>query len=427
MLVQREEFVTFEEELDRFRDLGSRSPPTAWGGPKRFFAGLKPWLTPAVEAPARQPAAVYPDPGLNLSLPYAGDELTMVLAVHLRRMPSAEELANLAERFGLQHDLLARPVAAMSGGERMAVSICKATELAKLTNQLLVCSPFFWLDEEHRSIVDGALRSTAAQGIQTNLLVLQGEDTREDLVFTFASQPPVFSWDLRLQAPEVKFPEVHFPRHVPEKRIRFQTTATLDKLGSPTLIQGRNGIGKTTLAKLLTGIVSPSRGAFKIQAGGFGGLARLLLQDTSMHLFGHTPEAHLARVFAGEKEALTGARRLFSDLQHECAGVLARFTPGASVGPRDDPSSVLQGKLALVAERLARPTPLLILDEPGWCLSRPLAKAFVNSVVKAAHARSTAVAIVSHQADWWADLAAERISLSSEGNVGDVVVARSAQ
>jgi energy-coupling factor transporter ATP-binding protein EcfA2 len=67
-------------------------------------------------------------------------------------------------------------------------------------------------------------------------------------------------------------------------------------------------------------------------------------------------------------------------------------------------------------------TPLLILDEPGWCLSRPVARAFVETVVEIASEKKMAVAIISHQKGWWAGMIEDTLNLSPDSNSNQVLI-----
>ena len=61
-------------------------------------------------------------------------------------------------------------------------------------------------------------------------------------------------------------------------------------------------------------------------------------------------------------------------------------------------------KAALLAVRLCGRPAALILDEPDWGLSRPVALAFVFNVIKTAHKRGIPVVLISHK-PWWLNAA----------------------
>jgi ABC-type cobalamin/Fe3+-siderophores transport system ATPase subunit len=181
---------------------------------------------------------------------------------------------------------------------------------------------------------------------------------------------------------------------------------------------GANGVGKTTLAKLLAGVREVAQGSIKVVTEAFGGQGRLLLQDPLLHLFSMSPREHLLRVFAHDQERRERAFDLFEDLEAQCACTLKEHNACITVGHRDEPSSILQAKLVLAAERLVTPTPLLIIDEPGWCLSRPVARVFLSTVTDCAHARGTAVLAISNQASWWQGISRDYLSLvEKEGRI----------
>lgn len=403
----------FETAVQRLEDLSGRSMPALAQGGKNFFSSATSWLGGRMTAGT---AVVFADPSYNLATPYPRDELSMALALSSSHAGPTEVHA-LANSFGLTPDLLDRPILNLSGGERMLVSLCKAAALAPRTRLAILCSPYFWLDINNRARVGQVLELLVGPSTSSHLLLLLGENDSERAPRGVTVQePPPLSWTLGLRDLTVCYPGSTFPRRTHPKIIRFAAADQRLSLSSPTLLRGPNGIGKTTLAKLLAGLKGNTTGSASIVSGGYSGYARLQLQDPLLHLFAQTPEAHLWRVFACSKDARKEALALFGALQDECAEALAGQVPGASVGARESPTTVLQAKLALAAERLIARPPLLILDEPGWCLSKPVALAYLRAVTRAAHQRGTAILIISHQAEWWEPLATDAIVMEKRGD-----------
>jgi len=127
-------------------------------------------------------------------------------------------------------------------------------------------------------------------------------------------------------------------------------------------------------------------------------------------------------VFRCSEEKQKTASEVFDRLQTACATALANV-PAAVVGPRDTPNSMLQAKLALAAERLLTPTSLLILDEPAWCLSRPLARAYISVVAKECHDRNIALLLISHRNEWWRGIAVDALQMIEADGAVRIVVA----
>jgi energy-coupling factor transporter ATP-binding protein EcfA2 len=75
--------------------------------------------------------------------------------------------------------------------------------------------------------------------------------------------------------------------------------------------------------------------------------------------------------------------------------------------------TMLQAKLSLAVERLVTPTSLLILDEPGWCLSKQIARAYLAAITEIAHSMGTALLIISHQDHWWQGILRSRLQMRS--------------
>ncbi|HUP60358.1 MAG TPA: hypothetical protein VNA69_08055 [Thermoanaerobaculia bacterium] len=423
----QEQFLSFEEEIARLAQLSGIRVPNMAGGPLAFFAGLSAWLMSASAAAKKRIALVLPDPALNLALPYPRDELTLALAIAEDMTPAPTQVSALAARFNLSEDLLDRPVTGLSGGERMLVSLAKVSALASNASAVYACSPYFWLDAKNRSLVATILDQIEASGGQAHLLTLIGENAPIDPTVprTNYGSGPTLDWTLLVPHIDVCFPGATFPKRQSSKRLRFRAAQGTLNVLSPLLLSGANGVGKTTFAKLLAGIIVPASTPPTAVVDGFSEPARLILQDALVHLFGETPETHLERVFRFDAERKKEAFVLYREMESRAAHELNRASTSTSVGAKSHAETLLQAKIVLIAERLASRVPLLILDEPGWCLAQPVAAILLDATVAAAHARGTAVAVISHQADWWRNMTLEELLFCDEGN-GEVSITRRA-
>ncbi|MBI5137077.1 MAG: hypothetical protein HZA24_07025 [Nitrospirae bacterium] len=426
MDIKREQFTSVEAEMARVGELTRWCPPLVPAGAAAFFEGLNnTWLF-SPKGGLGHNVVVLPDPSLNLSLPYPVDELRLAYGANRAESDFPSTITeSVLERWGLSKDVISRPVTALSGGERMLVSLVKASLLIKESTNFFVVSPYFWLDSSHRRMVQEQLLEAARHGTNTRLFVLEGEDgsecDREPIFFEFRD----LDWVLAFDRFSVTFPAVNFPRQTDEKRIEYVLENKVT-LRSPTLISGANGVGKSTLAKVLSGLIRVQAPSLRVTVNGFDGKqsARLLMQDCNLQLFGSSPKDYLDRVFRFDRKKRTAATELYETLQGSCASRLASIDPSLHVGNRESPNTVFQAKLALATERLMSNSPLLILDEPGWCLSKVLAQVFVSEVVRCAHERQTAVAMISHQSGWWSGITGDTLQLAVGRDPSEVRVDR---
>jgi len=305
----------------------------------------------------------------------------------------------------------------------MLISILKGVLLAEKTGNLLVCSPFFWLDNYHRQAVRSLLHETGVRGTNTNVMTMLGEVGDADDHTILPPADPL-EWTLSLARVSLTFAASRFPRETPEKSIVYSPSEDPFSLKSPTLFSGANGIGKTTLCKLLAGIIQPKGRKPEITVRGYTGNARLTMQDSVLQLFSASPQMHLRRVFAHDEKLRDEAREVYDELQEACAEFLTSHDPQQHVGDRTTPCTVLQAKVALTAERLVSKPPLLILDEPGWCLSRVAAQGFVSAVTRIAHNRRIAVAIISHERAWWRGLVGDELVFSASTSGPEVAITK---
>ena len=154
--------------------------------------------------------------------------------------------------------------------------------------------------------------------------------------------------------------------------------------GELTVLMGRNGAGKSTVLKLLAGILRPQRG--RVQVGGQVGYVP---QDADTLLFKATV-----------REELTG-RQASSGLE----SWLDRYPRDLSVGERQ--------RVAIAAAGAG--CELLLLDEPTRGLD-PGAKRELGLELRRRAGAGTAVLVATHDVEWAARIA-DRVALMAEGEV----------
>jgi ABC-type molybdenum transport system ATPase subunit/photorepair protein PhrA len=209
-------------------------------------------------------------------------------------------------------------------------------------------------------------------------------------------------WQLTFGQSTVSFPEASFPRYTASSSITYRHPQQDSRLASPTLLVGDNGVGKSVFAKILAGLLRPD-GEIRVACGGSRGPARLILQDALPQLFGRSTNEYLQTVFRYDDKGREEAIELYRSLEDAVrAEVVAQPSIRQdAVGNQEHPDSVLQARLALIAERLVSRPPLLILDEPGWCLSMPLARALLHAACIEARRRHVGLIVISHLDSWW--------------------------
>ena len=170
--------------------------------------------------------------------------------------------------------------------------------------------------------------------------------------------------------------------------------------GELVALVGNNGVGKTTLARLLAGLIKPRRGRAQVK-----GRVGLLFQNPLEQLFCDTVEEEVAfgpRNYGLLTPALLENTLAIADLQ----GLRHRRTHALSGGE--------QQRTAL-ASVLALQPDLLILDEPTMGQDWAHLSAFMDHVVRL-NGRGMAILLITHDYELVGRYA-QRVLLLRDGHI----------
>ena len=170
------------------------------------------------------------------------------------------------------------------------------------------------------------------------------------------------------------------------------------------LLAGRNGAGKTLLARCLAGIVSPDEGSVRNE----GAYPALVFQDTRSQVLGQTVSDDVAM---GPRSAGLSP----ADIEQRVAEALERT--GLTEMHRRDPFTLSGGeqrRLSIAAMLAMRPS-LLILDEPFSSLDFEGVKS-VLSVLLELYGEGCGIAVITHDLGKLA-AHADRLVLLDRGRV----------
>lgn len=401
-------FETYEEREEAFRKSVFALIPRKYSGPRLFWKDFGrishgPALKDAVDPIAYitgnpRDCLVFGTPAQALS--------AASMCARGRDASGGYGVTSAARRFGLE-DQLHQPVRTLSGGETVKVALAKAFIAAGYCRRLTIASPFAWLSQSNRTSLFDLVRRYHRAGLPVALLALEGEDSTETLPTTALSgQFPGGDIDFRFSFRNLKIKLASSVN--PLYRVdRYAEVANFNaELISPCLLLGENGQGKSLIAKALAGAVS-SEGECKISGPENSGPVRILLQD----VVGQTLLRNFDAIRATAGHGESGS---FQQIYRE---IMVPTEALDSSGRGQSFRSLLDMKAALVAVRLCGRPAALILDEPDWGLSRPVAIAFVFNVIKTAHKRGIPIVLISHK-PWWLSAAGSilQVKRSTKGN-----------
>jgi len=318
----------------------------------------------------------------QLFLPTPGSEREAA-----RRLYGEGPLANKAwEALGLG-PLLERRTAELSSGERQRLAL--ATSLAACPRPVLLDEPTAHLDDSGVKALVALLRSACdhggsvmaaeqagwrvGEGISRWLLLADGR-----LGPCGAPERPVFPEPPRRSPGEVLLRARGLVIRRGDKVLARDLELDLRE-GEVVLLTGANGVGKTSLARVLAGVSRPHRGAVERPRGGVA----LMLPSAELQLFGATVAAELASSGVGRAEAARVLRR------HRLDHLAARAPWTLSRGERQ--------RLVHAALDLIRPA-VMIVDEPGQGLDPADLVDLIRLVHRRAE-RGRAYLIISHRTD----------------------------
>jgi len=426
-------FNSFEEQISYMKSNYSIYVPNVIAGQKAFFSDIYRWLDKYDENIIFNTAnVIFSDPTLNLALPYPYDEIKLAFTNVFNKQPHRDEIENLFNEFSLNYELAKRPIISLSGGERLLLTFLKAYILEEISTKLIVCSPTQWLNPDKYRYLEKLLSKYLVNGKEVDYLLLQGELFPESITDIegyitddiLIEKQNALPWLLESENVEVELTPIQFPEKSDSKIIKFITEGNSIQLSSPTLLLGDNGVGKSVFAKVLSGLEKCKSGYLKVKAGGSSGNARLLLQESIYQLFGESITNHFERIFKYDEEQ----KKVAYDIYYSLDSIIRDFVKinpiyGYDViGCNENPSTLLQCKMALIAERIASKPPLLILDELDWSLSGPISKILFKAISIESYKNSVSLLIISHNKDWWLEIVNSIISmkLNSKNNAVEI-------
>ncbi|MEQ8637939.1 ATP-binding cassette domain-containing protein [Gimesia maris] len=416
-------FESYEEQLRFFAETTQIHLLPMTRGKAAFCRDLGNWFNEYNEEEGTlQFSYILPNPELGMSFPTALDVLSTILSIHDQSKNTEHEAKSLLNEFGIDPEKANQPLISFSGGELLLLSYAKAIAMMPLVNSLVACSPVYWLNRRNYRYWNLLIEQYKKNNKSVKVALLAGEpipqqEPKECINTEQREKISQLKWKLIVDRPKVIFKEIKFPISYPEVSLLFTSDSNEIDLISPTLITGDNGVGKSILAKLLSGIVKPVDGGISSFSENGKSNARLLFQDSIDQIFGMSIDNHLDWVFRFDSDKADIAKSVYEEIETSLRSFLTdnHFESLIALGEANKRATLLQVKIGLIAERIASLPSLLVLDEPSWGLSKTISHYFVKIICQQAHKYGIAVALISHQLTWWKSVINSHIDLTKAG------------
>ncbi len=423
-------FESYEEQMSYFTNSTNVNLLPMTNGRTVFLKQLGSWFRDySSDSSSDHVSYILPNPAQGLSFPTAIDVLSAALAMYRDSGRVDDDAVALLVEFGLSPEKAGQPIVSLSGGELLLLNYAKAKAMLPTVNRLVACSPVHWLNRSRYQYWDSLVSYYTDNKKSVDVALLEGEpfpnkDEHADGKYWHQDEIKQLRWKLVIDNPKVVFPEIKFPSFHPESSLEFESSDKELNLTSPTLVTGDNGIGKSILAKVMAGVIKPVEGLVSSLSENGKGNARLIFQDAIDQVFGMSIDAHLDWIFRFDSAIAKTARSMYSTIEKALRKTLHdnHFVGLSALGEAEKKTTLLQAKICLVAERIASSPPVIVLDEPGWGLSKSVSRIFLTEVCKQAHQLGVAVVIISHQPKWWDGLIQSHIQLTKQDD-GKVILA----
>lgn len=320
-----------------------------------------------------------------------------------------ERLEALTEKFGL-HPLLNRNIFEISSGERQLLALASAMALNQ--KAVIFDEPSANLDYGNAmklgKIISGMKKSGITvivadhrfyylKGLIDRVFLIEdGRLSQFDSEVEFKKSKydtrsfDLFDLDLPVPEKSVNTEKIAGLKNVSYKNILTDISLELKK-GEVSVLVGNNGVGKTTLAKLLCKTVKPDNGEVQVN-----GLPFYIMQDPDFQLFGTSVYNELALVNDNE-EAIAETLKYLGLYEYK-----DKHPFDLSGGQKQR----LQIGMAMLCDK-----PLIIFDEPTSGLDIVSMKKVAREIVRLKE--NAAVLVISHDYEFIRNVANRIIYLKS--------------
>lgn len=369
--------------------------------------------------------AVYIGPEIYYSISGLALTVQEELYLHSRNCANDNHINWIIEQLGL-YNLYPRNPFTLSGGEQVCLAILSALSLrpsilgidcaleqleVDLKNKMLkimkeTCSQTMML------LADNQLQECGNFDITIPLLP-QNKNEVPGRDYCFGSiNPNLDLSSLSMKPCRIDIKGLSF--HYPSGPTVLRDFEVLLEPNTTYTLRGKNGVGKSTFAKLLSGILRPDKG--KILVNGIDG--KMWKQPGKIVAYHfQNPDVQLFATSV-QNELLAGPRALGIDekeCMHRAALAAAMFGLSDLLNehPLDLPF-VIRKRVALAAT-IVMGRPWLILDEPTLGQDKPSSEA-IAQIIRNLIAIGTGVIVISHSNTFLKNISGKEITLQFFGN-----------
>ncbi|MCF8238643.1 MAG: hypothetical protein K9I85_10835 [Saprospiraceae bacterium] len=405
-MIETIEFENYETREQRFRELIFNLLPRKYAGVSTFWLDFTANFNSIAEYEFNKQSYITSTPSDCIA--FATPKQT-INAAAISAYEAEDRAEETMDKFNLI-EIQDQEINTLSGGECVRLALAKAYVFSDLVNKLVISSPFVWLNPESNLYFEYVTTEYNNKNKKIIILTLEGERSNKKIIFSKKFAPILFS--------------ISFKNVILNLNPLSELTKEHDNiqgiindididLNSPCFLKGKNGSGKSIVSMSLSNVMQKS-GEATIQTDGKRGFARMMFQDVIAQTLNRDFEKIIYYSGMEKEKVMT----IYENLIFQYTTYFKNNKKKVPVFSYDEEigsKSIIEMKFILAAIRILDKPPLLILDEPGWGMTKISSFAFITSIIEVSHENAVPIIIITNN-NWYDNILNDSLIVSKKRN-----------